>query len=433
MLRDDVSPLPNPLDYLWMGNTTNAVRANGDPLVLERGDGIYLWDVNGNQYIDAIASLEASAIGHGRSEVADAVRDQYSLLEFYDTLRYTSRPTAALAKRLSSLSPMEGTRVHFATSGSEAVETALKTARQFHVIRGEVLRTKVIARRGGYHGCTMGAMALDGNYYRTKRHVFEPLPAVGRFVSVPTTAEMIADLIDFERPETVSAVVLDPMATASGVYPPDQGFWAELREVCDQRGVLLIADEVITAFGRTGRWFASAQEGIAPDIITISKALSSGYFPISGAMVSGAVNDVFESADQGLSHGHTFGGHPVAAAAALANLEIIEREDLVINAARVGAHLKSNLETLRAAHPLVADVRGEGLLYGIELQSRDAGRPTTELARHFLSRMRENGVLTFVLHPGSVVLICPPLIISEDQVDDLVGRIDRVLTQMESE
>ena len=421
---DAAASLRSPLDHLWIGNlpTASAIQS-GDPMVLARGEGIYLWDMHGTRYIDAIASLEAVAIGHGRPEIADAVGRQYAQLEFYDTLRFTSEPTIELARRLAELSPMPDSRVHFATSGSEAVEAALKIARQFHLLNGDPLRTKVIGRRGGYHGCTVGAMALDGNYYRTKRHYFESVPDVGRFVPVPTTVDMIADLIEFERAETVSAVVLDPMSTASGVYESDDSFWRDLRTLCDERGILLIADEVITAFGRTGRWFASARGGVAPDLITVSKALSSGYFPISGVIARGSVSGVFEEQAAGLSHGHTFGGHPVAAAAALANLRIIEAEGLVENAVTVGAHLRSGLESLLESTNLVTDVRGEGLLYGVSLHDAMDARNNEELGPRVVRSLREHGVLTFVLHPGNVLLFCPPLTIRQDQVDDLVERV----------
>jgi adenosylmethionine-8-amino-7-oxononanoate aminotransferase len=418
----------NPLEHLFMGNMPKfTATAAGDPLVLARGEGIYLWDSSGKKYIDAIASLEAVAIGHGRREIADAITAQYAKLEFYDTLRYTSEPTVNLANKLAELSPMKGSRIHFATSGSEAVEAAIKLTRQFHVLNGDFLRTKLIARRGGYHGCTMGAMALDGNYYRTKRQLFEPVPYIGRFVPVPTTVDMIADLIEYERPETISAVFLDPMATASGVFPSDPKFWSDLRVLCDLHGVLLIADEVITAFGRTGKWFASDVSGIAPDLITVSKGLSSGYFPISAVIASGNVSDVFEASRAGFSHGHTFGGHPVAAVAAMANLAIIEGENLLANATTIGRHLRSQLEKLKDSNEIIREVRGEGLLFGVQLESPFPDTSNPEFGQKIIRKLREQGVLTFVLHPGNVLLLCPPLIITHDEVNDLVERLRNVL------
>lgn len=416
----------DPLEHLWMGNTpARSSRESGNPLVLERGSGIYLWDSAGNQYIDAIASLEAVAIGHGRHEIAEAVAAQYQRLEFFDTLRFTSGPTVDLAQRLASLLPGTLNRVHFSTSGSEAVEAALKAARQYHHLRGNPGRFKVVGRRGGYHGCTHGAMAIDGNYYRTKRELFEPLPPIGRFVRDPSSASEIIELIEFERPETVSAVVIDPMATASGIYTPEPGFWRKLREACDHYGVLLIADEVITAFGRTGRWFASDQDGVHPDIVTMSKGLSSGYFPISAMAAASKITDEFDQADVGFSHGHTFGGHPVAAAAALANLAIIEAENLVGVARNSGPLVQAGLQEL-VDDGLAFEARGEGLLWGLEL-SDPSGDDSRTRGPSVVAALRELGVLTFVLNPGSVLFVCPPLIITPDEVRELISRIRTAL------
>lgn len=413
------------LDHLWMGNVPiDDVVAQGGPLVLTRGDGIYLWDESGRRYIDCIASLEAVAVGHGRIEIAAAVAAQLSQLEFLDTLRYVSRPAVELADRLAALAPGDLEAVHFASSGSEAVEAGLKIARQYHYLRGRQEKFKVIARRGAYHGCTYGAMAIDGSYYRTHKEYFEPLPPIGRFVTAPDDAEEFDALIRFERPDTVAAVIIDPVATASGIYPPDDAFWLRLREICDTHGVLLIADEAITGFGRTGRMFASARAGVTPDILTVSKGLSSGYLPISAAIASRKVAVEFRGAPQrALAHGHTFGGHPVACAAALENLRIIVEERLVEHAATIGAYLGRSLEALRG-HALVADVRGTGLIYGVELrdQNRRGEAPVT-LGQEVVASLRGHGVLTFVLHPGNVLFLCPPLVIQEHQVDELVSAI----------
>ncbi|MBF6606085.1 MAG: aspartate aminotransferase family protein [Chloroflexi bacterium] len=413
------------LDHLWMGNVPiDDVVAQGGPLVLTRGDGIYLWDESGRRYIDCIASLEAVAIGHGRIEIAAAVAAQLSQLEFLDTLRYVSRPAVELADRLAALAPGDLDAVHFASSGSEAVEAGLKIARQYHYLRGRQGKFKVIARRGGYHGCTYGAMAIDGSYYRTHKEYFEPLPPIGRFVAAPDDAEEFDALIRFERPDTVAAVIIDPVATASGIYPADDAFWVRLREICDEHDVLLIADEAITGFGRTGRMFASDRAGVTPDILTVSKGLSSGYIPISAAIASRKIATEFRGAPhRALAHGHTFGGHPVACAAALANLKIIDEEHLVTNAATVGSYLERALQGL-LGRGLVIAVRGTGLIYGVEL--RDADRPDElplDIGQAIVSRLRENGVLTFVLHPGNVLFLCPPLVINEEQVDELVAAI----------
>lgn len=425
---------PTALNHLWMGGTSAALaKMQGGPLVLVKGQGVYVEDEQGRRYIDAIASLEASAIGHGRPEIARAVARQYEQLEFLDTLRYTSRPAVQLAERLAALAPGDLDHVHFATSGSEAVEAALKIARQYHQLRGQHAKYKVIARYRGYHGCTYGAMSLDGNYHRTRKHLFEPLPPIGRFVAAGATPADFEELILAERAETIAAILIDPVATSSGIFPQPDAFWKELRAICDRHDILLIADEVITAFGRTGRWFASDRAGVAPDLITVSKGLSSGYFPISAVIASHRVAREFDGPGRALIHGHTYGGHPVACAAALENLRIIEEERLVERARDMEAVVRSALEPLRS-HPLVGDFRGTGLIFGIELIDRT--RPNEapfDLGSRVLAAMRERGVLTFVLSPGNLLFLCPALVIKESELRELIGCMKSALDDVASE
>lgn len=406
---------------LWMGGAgSNPFRSQPPPLVLTQGQGIYLFDDSGRRYIDAIASLETCAVGHGRAEIADAVADQMAKLDFYDTLRHTSDVTLRLAERLTDLAPDPLNHVHFATSGSEAVEASIKLARQYHLLAGNSGKYKVVARRGAYHGCTFGAMAVDGGYYRTRRNLFEPLPALGRFVTSSNVAREFADLIDLEGAETVSAILVDPMATASGVFPPPPGYWLELRQICDERNVLLIADEAITGFGRTGEWFGSDRESVVPDIMTVSKGLTSGYLPMSAMLVADRVAEPFDGEDERvLFHGHTFSGHPVAAAAALRNLELIESEGLVERARSLELVMRDEMaRSFDASHP-VAEVRGSGLLFGVELKGNES-RTSGDVARVVLQEMRQRGALAFVLHPGDVLFLCPPLVISAEEVRELV-------------
>jgi len=415
---------PTALDHLWMGGTSAGVaKAQGGPLVLVRGEGIYVYDEQGRRYIDAIGSLEASAIGHGRPEIAAAVARQYERIEFLDTLRYTSKPAVELAARIARLAPGDLDHVHFATSGSEAVEAALKIARQYHQQRGKAAKYKVIARYSGYHGCTYGAMALDGNYHRTRKHLFEPLPPIGRFVDANAQAAEFERLILAERAETVAAILIDPIATSSGIFPQRDEFWIELRKICDRHDILLIADEVITAFGRTGRWFASDRGGVWPDLITVSKGLSSGYFPISAVIASGRIVREFEGPGRALLHGHTYGGHPVACAAALENLRIIEEENLVERASEMEAVAFNALEPLRS-HSMVSDIRGIGLIFGVAM--RDPSRPDEPpivLGTEVLKELRSRDILSFVLSPGNLLLLCPALVITSQQIRSLVAGI----------
>jgi len=309
----------------------------------------------------------------------------------------------------------------------------MKIARQYHQLRGAHAKYKVIARYRGYHGCTYGAMSLDGNYHRTRKHLFEPLPPIGRFVGANATPADFEELILAERAETIAAIVIDPIATSSGIFPQPDSFWQELRAICDRHQVLLIADEVISAIGRTGRWFASERGGVAPDLITISKGLSSGYFPISAVIASRRVAQEFDGPGRVLIHGHTYGGHPVACAAALENLRIIEEESLVERARDLEAELRGLLEPLRA-HPLVGDYRGVGLIFGVELV--DKSRPDEvpfDLGTRVLAALREHGVLSFVLSPGNLLFLCPSLVISVSELQDLVARIKAALDDVARE
>lgn len=425
---------PTALDHLWMGGTSAALaKAQGGPLVLVKGSGVYVEDERGTRYIDAIASLEASAIGHGRPEIARAVARQYEQLEFLDTLRYTSRPAVQLAERLAALAPGNLDAVHFATSGSEAVEAAMKIARQYHQLRGSHAKYKVIARYRGYHGCTYGAMSLDGNYHRTRKHLFEPLPPIGRFVNPNATPAEFEELILAERAETVAAIVIDPVATSSGLFPQSDAFWQELRVICDRHDVLLIADEVITAFGRTGRWFASDRAGVAPDLITVSKGLSSGYFPISAVIASRHVAREFDGPGRALIHGHTYGAHPVACAAALENLRIIEEEQLVDRARDMEAVVRKALQPLQS-HALVGGIRGVGLIFGIELVDRTRPEEAPfDLGTRVLAALRDQGVLTFVLSPGNLLFLCPALVIKEGELQELITGMTSALDAVASE
>jgi adenosylmethionine-8-amino-7-oxononanoate aminotransferase len=409
------------------GISASIAKTQGGPLVISRGEGIYLYDERGRRYVDAIASLEASAIGHGRAEIAEAVAHQYRQIEFVDTLRYTTRAAVQLADRIAEIAPGDLDYVHFATSGSEAVEAALKIARQYHQQRNKPAKYKVIARYSGYHGCTYGAMSLDGNYHRTRKHLFEPLPPISRFVAAEAAPAQFEQLILAERAETVAAILIDPIATSSGIYPQSDEFWQELRAICDRHDVLLIADEVITAFGRTGRWFASDRGGVIPDLITVSKGLSSGYFPISAVIASRKVYREFDGPDRALLHGHTYGQHPVACAASLENLRLIHEERLVERARDMEHVMRGALERL-AGNPLVGKIRGVGLIFGVEVRDplRTDEAPIV-LGMEVLAELRQCGILTFVLSPGNLLFLCPSLVITSEQIAEMVEGFSNAL------
>ena len=344
------------IDHLWHGNLQHHDLRSHPPLEITRGEGCWVWDSDGNRYLDAMAGLWCVNVGYGRHAIADAVADQMKRLPYYP-LTQSHPPAAQLAGRLSELLPEGLDRVFLVNSGSEAVETALKIARQCARSRrpGEN-RYKIIARHRGYHGFTMGAMSATGQVAR--KQAFEPLVPGFLHVSppdpyrcdhcAPKTECTLACANEFERairlegPETVAAVILEPAIGGGGVFPAPPGYMERVREICDRYGVLMIVDEVITGFGRTGKLFAVEHSGVRPDLMTLAKGITSGYLPLGATIASRRVFETFLSGrDQSakFTQVSTFGGHPCSCAAALANLEIITNERLWENAARVGPYL----------------------------------------------------------------------------------------------
>lgn len=437
--------------HLWVQNKQKATLADPDELpVLERGEGIYLWDVEGNRYIDALSGLWVTAVGHGRAELGEVARQQMATLGYASTFDYATTPAIALAEKLASLAPGDLNHVYFVNSGSEAVEVALKMAKNYHYNRGDRKRYKIISRIGSYHGQTAGALSVNAASY-AKKAPFEPL--IPGSVHVPGIncyrcpyektypecnvfcARTIEDRILFEKPETVAAIIAEPVSIANANHVPALEYWRTLRDICDRHGILLIADEVINGFGRTGRWFAVEHFGIVPDIMTTAKGISSGYIPLGAVFAREHVASAFlGDADDAFSTGLTFGSHPVATAVGLRNAEIIEREGLVENAARQGEHLGERLAGLAEKHHIVAEARGLGLLWGIEIvRNRDTKEPfavADNAGRRLQLKLRQRGILTRV---GNLIYVAPPLVINREEVDTIVDAIDDTLTEFESE
>lgn len=438
---------------LWMAYQAADGRVAGEDVpIIESASGCWLTDHDGNRYLDALGALEASAVGHAHPRMIQAITAQLEKVEFVDTFRYTTPATINLAGKLAEITPGSLSRTHFSAGGSEAVEAAMKIAVQYHYLGGDARRTKIISRYGAYHGCTYGAMAVDGHFYATRNFVYDPLPPIGRFANPPyayrcrlcadacslACADEIDILIKRERPETIAAVIVDPATTAIAVAIPPDEYLRRLRDICDQHGVLLIADEVITGFGRTGRMFASEHSGAVPDIMTMSKGLSSGYVPVGATTVTDAVAERFSDWPNGTFwHGHTFGGHPVATAAALESIAIIEDERLVEASATKGECLLEAIRALADKHPVIGDVRGRGLLVGVELvldrASRQLSDPPTALGLSARRACRDRGLVLATLEPGSTLLISPPLVITDGEVDELVSRLDEALGDVEKE
>lgn len=414
--------------------------------VITRGAGTRLWDADGRELLDGISALEAAILGNGDEEVIAAIESQARELTFLDLFRFAAPVQIELAERLTGLAPgME--YAFFAPGGAEADEVALKLARQYHHLRGEPYRKKVITRQGSFHGVTYDAMGLDGRYFASANDVYQGGLSWGRTAPViepypeelgkagrhlPSVASIEAT-IRAEGPQTVAAVVVDPVATAIAVANPPDSYQRELREVCDRYGVLLICDEVIAGMGRTGRLFATEHAGIQADFITVSKGLSSGYVPIAACLVSPRVVETFKDQRAVFRHGHTYSGHPVAAAAAIAVLDRLTRDKLWERSERLGRRLLDGLRGL-SDNPLYWDARGRGLLVGLEIVAdRTTGRDFDDLpasGNELRRRCLEKGLISIVLHPGNILFLAPPLTVTEQDVDDMVAIVRSALDEM---
>ena len=437
---------------LWLHFTRMSAYADRDVPVIVRGSGAYVFDSRGKRYLDGLSGLFVSQVGHGRQEIADAGARQAAELAYFPLWSYAHPKAIELAARLADLAPGDLNRVFFTTSGSEAVESAWKLAKQYFKLIGQPERYKVISREIAYHGTSMGALAITG--LADIKYPFEPLPPGG--VRVPNTnfyrapefvrddlegfgrwaADEIERAILREGPQSVAAVYLEPVQNSGGCFPPPPGYFQRVREICDRYGVLLVSDEVICAFGRLGYYFGSERYGYQPDIITFAKGLTSGYSPMGGMLVRDALMEPFTAGTATFLHGVTFAGHPVSAAVALANLDIFEKEDLLGNVRGHEAAFRATLEKLSDL-PIVGDVRGAGYFYGIELVKDKATRETFDddeserLLRGFLSHaLFDAGLVCRTDDRGDpVIQLSPPLICGQEHFDEIEGILREVLTE----
>jgi putrescine---pyruvate transaminase len=384
----------------------------GDFVTIARGEGALLWDSDGNELIDAMASLWYCNIGHGRAEIADAVAEQIRTIETYSCFDpFTNAPAEQLADRIASLTSTPDARVFFAGSGSEAIDTAMKLARLTHVLAGRPERRMIISRVRGYHGTNYGGTSAQG-LPLNKDGYGELLADV---VQVPSDDIEALSVLMSQHSERIAAVLTEPVQGAAGVYPPADGYLEAARHLCDQHGALLIFDEVITGFGRLGSWFASQHYGVQPDMTTFAKAVTSGYQPLGGVIVGAAVRAALE-ADPSfiLRHGYTYSGHASACAAGLANLAIIEREGLIGEVGRIGSRLGGGLRAL-ADDGVIDHVRGDGAIYG-------AGLRADQDASTVRDRMQQLGVVVRAIGADTLTF-CPPLVITDDQIDRVVDAV----------
>ncbi len=438
-------------DHLWMHFTRLSTYQQSDVPVIVRGDGPYIWDDRGRRYLDGLAGLFVVQVGHGRTELAEAAAKQAAELAFFPLWSYAHPQAVELAERLAHLAPGDLNRVFFTTGGGEAVESAWKVAKQFFKLTGKPMKHKVISRSIAYHGTPQGALAITGipsakamfeplvpgahkvpntNFYRAPEHG-DDLEAFGLWA-----ANRIAEAIEFEGPETVAAVFLEPVQNSGGCFPPPPGYFQRVREICDRYDVLLVSDEVICAFGRLGHYFGAQRFGYQPDIITCAKGLTSGYSPIGAMIASDRIIEPFLHGQASFAHGYTFGGHPVSAAVALANLDIFEREQLNEHVQQTADDFRRTLEKLYDL-PIVGDVRGDGFFYGIEMVKDKTTRETFDddeserLLRGFLSKaLFDAGLYCRADDRGDpVVQLSPPLICDQSHFDEMEQILRGVLTE----
>ncbi len=419
------------------------------PPVATRGEGTYIYDSAGRKYLDGSGGAAVSCLGHSDPDVIAAIRDQADRIAFAHTGFFTSDPAERLADRLIAHAPEGIDRVYFVSGGSEAVEAALKLARQYFLEIGQPQRTRFIARRQSYHGNTLGALSTGGNAWR--REPFAPLMIETSHIAPcfeyrgreeAETAEAyglrVADELEAELqrvgPENVIAFVAEPVVGATaGAVPPVRGYFKRIREICDRHGVLLILDEVMCGMGRTGTFFACEQDGIAPDIVTIAKGLGAGYQPVGAMLCSAAIYEAIETGSGFFQHGHTYIGHPLACAAADVVVTKLTEGGMTRRAAEMGEVLARHLEEVFGQHPHVGDIRGRGLFRGLELvadrDSKAPFAPERGIHKKVKAAAFEAGLICYPMGGtidgvrGDHVLLAPPFIITEDQIGELVEKL----------
>jgi adenosylmethionine-8-amino-7-oxononanoate aminotransferase len=437
--------------YFWQPMAHPRAVEHTPPKVIVRGEGVYVHDIDGNKLLDGMGGLWNVTLGYGRAEINQAIMQQLEELPYYSSFRGHTNPRAIeLARQLVELTDVEGMRrVLFGSGGSDAVDTALKVARQYWKLVGRPQKYKFISLRQGYHGTHFGGASLAGS--PRFRHSYEPLLPGCSQVDAPwlyrnpytedperlgaLCAELLEREIKAQHPDTVAAFIAEPVIGSGGVIVPPPNYWPLVREVCDRNDVLLIADEVITGFGRSGSLFGVRGWGVRPDIMCLAKAITSGYIPLGATLVNERIAEAYLNDERGegaIMHGYTYSGHPVACAAALACLELTLKEDLPSNAARMGDYLLGRLERLEQTSPLVGNVRGKGLMVCIELVADKKSRapfasgaePTGKVAEAAYRR----GVL--VRSSGPNLILSPPLVIQRNELDAIVEAMEDALAEV---
>jgi adenosylmethionine-8-amino-7-oxononanoate aminotransferase len=441
---------PDAIRHLWTHKTQDHPWLPDTDLVIDHAEGVWVWTERGKKLLDGFAGLAVVNVGHGRREIAEAIAEQTTRLAYYPTTRqFSNRPAAELAATLARLAPGDLDYSFFAVSGAEANERAMQMARHYWLATGQPGKHKVLSLQGGYHGGTMGTFAVCGLPQLTA--AYTPLHVPG-FTKVappypfrdrgPGTDEALIErragelraALVAEGPDTVSAVIMEPVISSGGFIMPPIGWLRAVRALCDELDVLMIADEVITGFGRTGRWFGCEHDGVVPDLMTVAKGITSGYIPLSAAIARRRLADAFpENAKQENVHPGTYSAHPVACAAALANIRLMEKDGLVANAAAMGTRLLEGLQQAVGKRRIVGEVRGRGLMVCAELVVPDgSGRPLDpELVGKLDRKAWDRGAIVYAR--GRVVRLAPPLCITRDEVDRLVDIVAASIDELEAE
>ncbi len=436
--------------HLWTHKTQDHPWLPDEELVIDRAEGVWVWTERGKKLLDGFAGLAVVNVGHGRREIAEAIAEQTVRLAYYPTTRqFSNRPAAELAAKLAALTPGDLEYSFFAVSGAEANERAMQMARHYWLASGKPTKHKVISLEGGYHGGTTGTFAVCGLPHLVAPYADLHVPGFAKITPpypfrdrgrgtdeelVQRRARELRQAIVAEGPETVSAVIMEPVISSGGFIMPPIGWLRAVRAICDELDVLMIADEVITGFGRTGRWFACEHDGIVPDLMTVAKGITSGYIPLSAAIARRRLADAFpDDAKQENVHPGTYAAHPVACAAALANIQIMEKDNLVANAAAMGARLLDGLQQAVGKKRIVGEVRGRGLMVCAELVAPDgSGRPLDkELVAKLDRKAWDRGAIVYAR--GQVVRLAPPLCITPAEVDQLGDIVAASIGELEGE
>jgi adenosylmethionine-8-amino-7-oxononanoate aminotransferase len=432
--------------HLWMHFTRMGAYADAEVPIIVRGDGCYVWDEHGNRYLDGLSSLFCVNLGHGRADIAQAGAEQAQQLDYFSNWSYTHPPAVELAAKIASLTPGDLNRVFFTSGGSEAVESALKLARTYHKLTGHPNKTKVIAREIAYHGTSLGALSATG--IPALREPFEPLTPGGchvpntnvyrlpEGVPVESLAEAVRERILFEGPDTVGAVIMEPVQNAGGCFTPPDGYFQRVREICDEFDVLMISDEVICSWGRLGTWFGAQRYDYLPDVITTAKGITGAIAPLGAMIVSDRVAEPFMEGTETFLHGFTFAGHPISTTVALAAIDAYEREGTLEHVRANEAPFRAMLESLRDI-PIVGDVRGAGYFQAIELvKDRDTKATFDDdeaetLLRGFLSgELFRHGLICRADDRGDpVIQLSPPLIAGPEQFAEIEAVLRPVLEE----